>query len=409
MTLSDAGASPSAKAFLTRCVICGGSGSTPIWTVEKTPIHPFRPPAAAGTSAGFGRLDIVQCDRCGHLYNAAFDPSGANDLYGAFVLTNVPVSQSMVKAVEGTAETILRHAKSKPSVLEVGGGGGGLSVLLAQQGCSVDLVEPSKALSPDRFAGTGVTFHQSMFPTPSLAGRMFDVAICRQVLEHIPDPEPFLRALRAQVQADGIAYIELPSAEYIYSTRSIVDFHYPHVHFYTRPHLEALFTRSGFESVDVIDVKDGHDVAFLLRPVKPGNGAIPRKTDGASFARELSERRAHGGERIAEIKGSIALYGANAYSQALLGVYPTFTNFTAMFDDTPMYNGQKAYGPSHDITITPPSADLIRKVDAVIVTAYLHDLVISRKVRQLGFNGPIYTVRSDKQAGQGEVPPSLFG
>ncbi len=411
MIAAVAGVSSKARpgAFLTRCVVCGGAGATPIWAVEKTPIHPFRPPAAAGTSAGFGRLDVVQCDTCGHLYNAAFDPSGAEDLYGAFVLTNVPVSPSMVKAVEGTAESILRHAKLKPSVLEVGGGGGGLSVLLAQRGCEVDLVEPSRALSADRFAGTGVRFHQSMFPTPALAGRMFDVAICRQVLEHIPEPEPFLKALRAQIRDDGVAYIELPSAEYIYSTRSIVDFHYPHVHFYLRPHLEALFVRAGFAISDTIDVKDGHDTAFILRPVAPGKGTIPSATDSAPFVQALVVRRAHGRERIAEVKGSIALYGANAYSQALLGVYPSFTNFDAMFDDTPMYDGQKAYGPSHDITIGPPSADKLAKVDAVIVTAYLHDLVISRKVRQLGFKGPIYTVRSDKLAGQGDVPPSLFG
>jgi hypothetical protein len=44
----------------------------------------------------------------------------------------------------------------------------------------------------------------------------------------------------------------------------------------------------------------------------------------------------------------------------------------------------------------------------VIITAYLHDLVIARKIRTLGFSGPIYTVRSDETAGRGEVPPGLF-
>jgi 2-polyprenyl-3-methyl-5-hydroxy-6-metoxy-1,4-benzoquinol methylase len=353
-------------------------------------------------------MDVVQCDDCGHLYNAAFDQSGADDLYGAFVLTNVPVSPEMVKGVEATAQAILRHAKPKPSVLEIGGGGGSLSMLLAQEACAVDLVEPSRALSADRFAGTGVKYHRSMFPTPMLNGRMFDVAVCRQVVEHIPEPEPFLKALRAQVKDDGFAYIEVPSAEYIHETRSIVDFHYPHVHFYCRPHIEALFARAGFAVFGTIEVKDGHDTAFLLRPCQPYKRALPQGGDGRSFAVELTVRRDRGRKRIARAKGMIGLYGANAYSQALLGVYPDFTNIAAVFDDTPMYKGQQAYGPSQDIIIGQPSADRLAKLDAVIVTAYLHDLTISRKIREFGFKGAIYTVRSDRLAGWGEIPQSLF-
>ncbi|MGE0565657.1 MAG: class I SAM-dependent methyltransferase [Pseudolabrys sp.] len=395
-------------ALIDRCVVCDGTEAAPVWDVAKSPIHPFRPPEGAGSQAGFGRLHIVRCAGCGHLYNAAFDPNGADDLYGAFVLTNVPVSPSMVKAVEGTAEAILRHAKAKPVVLEVGGGGGALSLLLAETAAEVHLVEPSRALSADRFAGTKVTFHQSMFPTPALAGKSFDVIVCRQVLEHIPDPNPFLAALRAQISADGVAYIELPSAEYIYANRSVVDFHYPHVHFYRQPHLEAVFARAGFAVVETIDVKNGHDTAFVLRPIAAAARQVPVLHDDPDFAADMAARRARGRERLGQIKGAFGLYGANAYSQSLFGVYPDFTAYAAMFDDTPMYVGHYAYGPAIDIPIEPPSAEKVLSLGAVVVTAYLHDLVISRKVRALGFKGPIYTVRTDPLAGRGEQPPSLF-
>lgn len=408
MNITQQAVSSRAPVHITRCVVCGGTGGQAVWDVAKSPIHPFRPPEAAGSQAGFGCLHIVRCDGCGHLYNAAFDPSGAEDLYGAFVLTNVPVSPSMVKAVEGTAADILKHAKPRPVVLEVGGGGGALSMLLAETASEVHLVEPSRALSADRFVGTKVTFHQSMFPTAALAGKTFDVIVCRQVLEHIPDPNPFLAALRAQISDDGMAYIELPSAEYIYNNRSVVDFHYPHVHFYRQPHLEAVFARAGFAVVETIDVKNGHDTAFVLRPIAPSDAPPPVLKDDPAFAADMAKRRAYGRDRLTKINGTIGLYGANAYSQSLFGVYPDFTAYAAMFDDTPMYVGHQAYGPAVDLPIGPPSAEKLLPLGAVIVTAYLHDLVIARKVRALGFKGPIYTVRTDALAGQGEQPPSLF-
>jgi len=396
------------RLHLERCIVCAGSLIRPQWSVARTPIHPFRPPAAEGSQSGFGCLEIVRCGSCGHIYNAAFDPGRADDLYAALVLTNMPVSPSMLQAIESTAQYILGHAKKRPLALEIGGGGGALSLRLSRDAEEMHMVEPSRALSADRFHGTGVTFHRSMFPTPVLVGRRFDVIVCRQVLEHIPDPQPFLAAMRAHVSGDGVAYVEVPSAEYIEQAGSLVDFHYPHVHFYHRPHLEALLARTGFAVIDIVDVKDGHDTGFLLRPVPPHDRPLPTLAGPEDFAVTLTERRERGFARLRQLGSSVALYGANAYSQSLLGLYPQFSGFGAMLDDTPMYEGQHAYGPSIDLPIAPPSAGALRAASAVLITAYLHDVGIARKVRALGYGGPILTVRCDRQAGRGQVPPSLF-
>jgi hypothetical protein len=79
-----------------------------------------------------------------------------------------------------------------------------------------------------------------------------------------------------------------------------------------------------------------------------------------------------------------------------------------MFDDTPAYAGRCAYGPSLDLPIAPPTAERLRQVVAVVITAYLHDRDINRKVRGLGFRGPVYSVRTDPMAGTDDQPPSLF-
>src|SRR6185436_9077369 len=101
----------------------------------------------------------------------------------------------------------------------------------------------------------------------------------------------------------------------------------------------------------------------------------------------------------ATIRGPIALYGANAYSQAFLALYHEAGVFPVVFDDTPAYAGRCAYGPAGDIPIELPRADRLRGIGAVVITAYLHDRDIARKVRALGFDGPIHSVRADAVAG----------
>ena len=394
---------------LARCVVCASKRSQPVFAVDDVPIHPFCPPAALGLKPGFGTLDVVACSDCGHIYNAGFNANRVDELYAANVLTNTPVSDTMLKGLESTAEFILSRGAANPSVVDIGGGSGMLAILLARRAGEVHLVEPSRALVAEQFANHGVALHSCMFPPPALAGRQFDVLLSRQVLEHIPSPEGFLAAIRSHVHPDGIVFLELPSEEYIENTLSIVDFHYPHVHYYRCRELEVLFARAGLAIAETVDVKNGHDVGFILRPVAPRAASPPaRSCDATALAAALANRRRLGGERLAALKGAIALYGANAYSQAILGLYPDAANYSIVFDDTPMYAGQRAYGPGIDIEIRPPDAERLKAVDAIVITAYLHDVAINHKLQSFGFPGPVYTVRADALSGTGGAPPSLF-
>jgi 2-polyprenyl-3-methyl-5-hydroxy-6-metoxy-1,4-benzoquinol methylase len=401
VALGDSAAQP------VHCAVCQSTGGRLVWSVDKAPLYPLRPPQTAPGHSGFGRLAIVECNGCGHLYNAAFDTGSVGDLYSALVLTNEPISAAMVAAVEATAALILSHAGPRPRVLEIGGGGGALSLALARQAAEVHLVEPSRAVTAERFAGTGVTLHQAMFPVPELARRRFDVVACRQVIEHVPEPVPFLAALRASLADTGIAYVELPDAGHIRRTGSVVDFHYPHVRYYRRGEIVALFARTGLELIDLVVLKEGHDVGFLLRAGAPETLPMPSPS-ARDFGPGLAWRREQGRRRLAAIRGPIALYGANAYSQAFLALYHDVGVFPVMFDDTPAYAGRCAYGPSGDIPIELPRAERLRGIGAVVITAYLHDRDIARKVRALGFDGPIHSVRADGSFETDRAPPSLF-
>jgi hypothetical protein len=173
-------------AGLMRCAVCGSEGGLPIWSVPLTPIHPLRLAHTPRGPDDFGTLAVVECARCGHLYNGAFEPERVTDLYGTGALTNTPVSAGMIQAVESVAADILHHAPARPNILEIGGGSGALAILLAREAAEMHLVEPNTALAAERFKGAGVVLHNTMFPSTSVGARKFDVVVCRQVIEHIP-------------------------------------------------------------------------------------------------------------------------------------------------------------------------------------------------------------------------------
>lgn len=83
------------------------------------------------------------------------------------------------------------------------------------------------------------------------ADERFDVVINFQVLEHIEDPQPFLRGLRARVADDGMLMLTTPNILMSFSENPY------HVREYTAEQLRALLSQH-FRSVEIIGVQ-GND------------------------------------------------------------------------------------------------------------------------------------------------------
>jgi SAM-dependent methyltransferase len=101
------------------------------------------------------------------------------------------------------------------------------------------------------------------------------------VLEHIPDPIPFLRAMRTRLRPGGIAVIEVPHARdallSIYESEAFRDFTLwsQHLVLHTRASLSAFVTDAGFGTVRIEGVQR-YPLAnhlFWLAKGRPGGQA----------------------------------------------------------------------------------------------------------------------------------------
>ena len=86
------------------------------------------------------------------------------------------------------------------------------------------------------------------------------------------------------------------------------------------------------------------------------------------------------------------LYGATAYSQALVGLYPDTTFGELIFDDNSDYWGHRVYSRQQEIHIVKPDNQSLNSDDTVIICAYLHTEEIGSRLRNAGFKGKILTL-----------------
>jgi S-adenosylmethionine-dependent methyltransferase len=113
-----------------------------------------------------------------------------------------------------TQSNLAKHLGSGPlRILDAGGGNGLDSIPLAEQGHTVDLVDFSREMLSDArkrsaqsSAGTRIAFHHAdLANIPDiLRGRVFDVALCHNVVQYVDDVPALLKDLATLVKVGGL-------------------------------------------------------------------------------------------------------------------------------------------------------------------------------------------------------------
>jgi SAM-dependent methyltransferase len=179
------------------------------------------------------------------------------------------------------------------SVLEIGCNDGRFLQLLHARGCGVTVgLEPNPA--PGGVARErGLDVYEG-WASPELVKAIvaergaFDLVVCRQVLEHVADPNKLLRAARAALVPGGYFFVDVPDWQPARALGDISVLWEEHVKYYTAATLLPLLSREGFvrEWSSTYDFS-GMTVAVLARLMPGGEQTIA----AASLARELEAAR----------------------------------------------------------------------------------------------------------------------
>jgi SAM-dependent methyltransferase len=300
------------------CRICQGSAA-PFLRRQDVPVHQnmLFPDPAAARRIRRGDLQLVACDRCGFVANAAFDPSRLS--YGP----DYENSQYSSQAFREHIEELLRHLVEDrhlvaARVAEVGCGNGRFLTALVERGSGNTGIgfDPSYQ-GPDTALDGRVQFQRRFFG-PDVRFDA-DAVVCRHVIEHIPDPVPFLRNIREALGPSSTAsvFFETPDVEWIFEQGAFWDFFYEHCSYFSRPSLAHAFEMAGFQPLAVRRVFGGQYLWAEATVAAAAPRSAPPGSDPAravAFGRRESQWVQHWRAKVRALqaRGGVALWGAGA-------------------------------------------------------------------------------------------------
>jgi SAM-dependent methyltransferase len=176
-----------------------------------------------------GDMELVEDQRTGLVYNAAFRPGLM--AYDANYQNEQALSQMFQEHLEFVSR-IIDRCMGRDSIVEVGCGKGLFLEMLLAKGFDVAGFDPT-------YEGNNPRVMKHYFE-PAV-GIKANGLVLRHVLEHIQDPFNFLLQLKKANGGSGKIYIEVPCFDWICEHRAWFDIFYEHVNYFRISDFNRMF------------------------------------------------------------------------------------------------------------------------------------------------------------------------
>jgi SAM-dependent methyltransferase len=339
-----------------------------------------------------GGIRLGSCTSCGYIYNVLFDPQKMQ--YTQAYENSLHFSPRFQEYAETLATKLIeRYHLFHKDIIEIGCGQGDFLRLICKlgdnRGVGFDPSYVPRSLDEDPTPQT--TIIDDYYST---AYRQYqaDFIVCRQVLEHIPTPIDFLTNIR-QTISNGkrtVIFFEVPNALFTFRDMGIWDIIYEHHSYFAPNSLRCLFSRCGFEVVDLAEEFGGQ---FLRLEAIAGQKPVsfdPENLMGFSgyldvfidnFRSKFEAWRIQLSQ-MAEANQRIVIWGAGSKGVTFLNMFSSLRIIQHAVDLNP--RKQNMYIPGTGQKIVSP--DFLRdfRPDVVLVMNPVYYEEIKQSVDKLG-------------------------
>ncbi|MCA9109879.1 MAG: methyltransferase domain-containing protein [Planctomycetaceae bacterium] len=341
------------------CPVCGCAAGHTFLRRERVPgtQNLLSRSQEAARAVASGALEMSACDKCGFVWNAAFDASRVR--YDQ----DYENSQTSSPAFESYFQGLIDHLIDEQEIrnhriVEVGCGNGSfLRSLVTADGVR----NTGIGYDPCYRGNTRDLNGRLEFRLEFLSGEPLDepcdVVVSRHVIEHILQPVEFLSTIRRSLSnsSDARVFIETPSVAWILRSRTYWDFFHEHCSIFTDASLTTACERAGLAVTDVRHVFGGQ---YLWLEATPAEGVEVTRNPGdiseiaAAFAvaeRDWLERWRRELE-LAAAEGPVAVWGAGAKGVTLVNLLDPETRLVqCVVDMNPLKQGGFIPGSGHSI------------------------------------------------------------
>ena len=375
--------------------ILSRAGASPIVELRDIPVHVcvLWPDAESAKDCPRGDMLLTVEPDTGVLSNSAFEP--AKMAYVEGYENSLSFSEFFQGYLTDLAQDLVdRHNLNGKTVVEVGAGDGEFISLLCTLGKATGIgFEPSWVEDrPLELAGGAATIRREIFPPEGDPPRA-DLVVSRQVLEHVPEPREFLRAMRAGMSAGATLVLEVPSARDIMRRGTPWEMIYEHVLYFTPGSLARLLVEEGFDVVYSRETYEGQFVLVEARVSEGATGSMPADLEdrdelGAELAIYRTAWRTHlrtWESELAAMRESgkrVALWGAGARGVNFLNFGDTDRVVERVVDLNTRKHGRHVAGSGQRVDAPESLAEW--KPDVVILTNPIYVDEVRGMLAELG-------------------------
>jgi SAM-dependent methyltransferase len=213
---------------------------------------------------------VVQCKTCDFIYTNPII-KGAEQLENLYYSSPEAYQADDLLRVESMFKNrldfISGYTSSFPlSLLDIGAGKGEFLAEALKRGWQVEGVEPSLKFCEYAKSNYNILIHHGYIGDNVKLSDKFSIVTLNHVLEHIDQPESFLKHLQSYLTKDGILYIEVPNtdswllrmADLVFRMKGknwssrLSPMHPPfHKYGYTKKSMRYLIKKCGYELVKI--------------------------------------------------------------------------------------------------------------------------------------------------------------
>ena len=356
------------------CPVCDARATEPFYDCGLVPlfVNVLHTSRAEALGAPRGRLELVCCSACGHVWNGAFEPERL--AYAPGYENSLHGSPTFVAWAESRARALVtQHALRGARAVDVGGGRGEFAALLVAAGAARALVVDPSAPDEGTVDAAGAVQVERRLFRPTDVDAQTRLLLSRHVLEHIAQPRAFMAALvAAGIGARAGVYVEVPNALFTLRDLGVWDLIYEHCGYYTPSSLRALCRAAGLTDASIQE--EFHAQFLAAEAPSPARAALdqrhPEPAEVVRLARRFGESaaalvRAWSSALAARRGRRIALWGVGAKGATFLGRIPGAERVLCGVDVNARKHGRYVSGSGHPIVAPQDLAGL--GVDVVIV------------------------------------------
>lgn len=268
------------------------------------------------------------------------------------------------------------------SVLEIGGGQGVLAKLTTEKSSKMKwmIVEPNPWSEENEQIKVVASFFDENFQ----CDEMVDAVVFSQLLEHIYNPEAFIKNISKFLKVGGKLIFAYPNLEVWLKRKYTNAINFEHMMFLTDYFVDYLLTANDFRILDKKIYKD-HSIFYTvektngkLKILKYRNKYNSYKKIFMNFVNYHLKMIKQLNQKIESLKVPIYLFGAHIFSQYLIGFGLKTDKIVAILDNSPTKQGKRLYGTN--LFVESPKILQGRGKAAVILKAGIYNEEIKKDI-----------------------------